>query len=79
MNDKRKFTSDRGIRVKQYEILKKIEHEELNETKRLNRIFIRDFCLFKLENSNLCLLGLISGFGFMNENKWKDIEYKNKK
>ena len=42
---------------------------------RQNRVYIRDYCSFKKEDSDRCLVRFTSSFAFMEGKNWKDINY----
>ena len=70
-NHNKKLSSDRNIRVKKCgaNSFRNIYQAEVTETGRQNQIHKKDYCVFEIENSDKCLLRLISGFAYMKEKK----------
>ena len=76
-NKNKKLSSDRNIRVREAESrnITDIHRLEISELRRQEKFHINEYCLFKTADSESCLIGLISGFAYMNETTWKEIAY----
>lgn len=77
-----KLSSDRLIRVKQCDDLKKslVVNTNINEVKEQEYIAIGDWCLFdKLykeeDGSQLSLIGRVLDFAYMSQSTWRQTEY----
>ena len=71
-----KLSSDRLNKFQQVQKLQfKKPSNRVKSAIKLDRIYIGDWCLFRIPNDTKCLLGIVLSFAYTGERKLKDIAY----
>lgn len=72
-----KLSSDRMVRVKESELMTQKKNLVLCNGKS-DRIFVRDWCLFKRVDNDKSLVGYLLNFVYPDEKTWRKAEYSGK-
>lgn len=72
-----KLSNDRLLRVQQPMKTTMVQGRKIQKLQKMDKVYINDWCLFKIKDSEQCLMGHVTGFTYITDsNKLSDAYYR---